>query len=859
MTSGGDLSIGVEKFFDQSIALSVDGDTSTEGSTSPDLILSDLPTLNVNAPAFTSVSSMTPVIITKNVEIGNERWKPNATVVEENVSSISLSELPQPFIGTDGLYYWPTEVVNNFPQTVVVDTIQNGTPTAVVSGHETQIYSTQVNGPTELANHGVQTDSLPKDIPHEELKRLIQLQFEYYFSRENLANDSYLVSQMDGDQYVPISTVAKFNQVRKLTSNMDLIVEALKESPYVQLDETEQKVRANMKRCIVILREIPESTPMEEVKALFSHPNCPQWVTFEFALNDSWYVTFDCEDDAKKAYRYLREEVQNFRGRPLMARIKAKTLLSRTVYLPKSSSSSSTTVTVTTPTESTAQFTPPLQPISTFTLPPNAVFHQPQSFPFYATAAPVNGNPLIPGAWIAPRQFVQQEMRPKNNYKHNVYMPNRNIMNGQRSFYKGSNPRHQFRNNYNNHMKVPMYERNGAVDSDERIPHYKRNGGNNTHIPNNVFRKEDPRYVRNGNSSNTNYNANANTKKDYRGNVMESPRFQRLRERRVKDEPSKSPESTADELSTTSDLALDLALENFPALPSPNSPNESDKSASSLKELASNALQLAQEKLCDEDVSPTSASDLSESSTDEMMSTSSIMSESLLMTTTINNTNAITSQSAPKISYAQMAQKPNKNPLSKEGFEGDNFKDLIVDISTSEIKKNTNSNNGKSETKSGGMTPRSQRRSSKGSPRTQRSKTNQETQRNEKLDKSTDDIQNNTSNQVKETYASKFGKGTQPKSPRSSFKGQSNNRNAPGSSKVDTTNLPPPRPLMSQIIKPPESKLNEIVLASGQNEQPGKSFSETVKAITTDDIVITASIEKSTIHLADSNKENINE
>ena len=35
------------------------------------------------------------------------------------------------------------------------------------------------------------------------------------------------------------------------------------ESPYVQLDETEQKVRANIKRCIVILREIPESTPKE--------------------------------------------------------------------------------------------------------------------------------------------------------------------------------------------------------------------------------------------------------------------------------------------------------------------------------------------------------------------------------------------------------------------------------------------------------------------------------------------------------------------------------------------------------------------------------------------------------------------
>ena len=47
-------------------------------------------------------------------------------------------------------------------------------------------------------------------------------------SRENLANDSYLVSQMDADQYVPISTVAGFNQVKRLTSNMELVVECLR-------------------------------------------------------------------------------------------------------------------------------------------------------------------------------------------------------------------------------------------------------------------------------------------------------------------------------------------------------------------------------------------------------------------------------------------------------------------------------------------------------------------------------------------------------------------------------------------------------------------------------------------------------
>lgn len=38
------------------------------------------------------------------------------------------------------------------------------------------------------------------------------------------------------------------------------------ESPNVQVDEEGHKVRPNHKRCIVILREIPENTPAEEIK-----------------------------------------------------------------------------------------------------------------------------------------------------------------------------------------------------------------------------------------------------------------------------------------------------------------------------------------------------------------------------------------------------------------------------------------------------------------------------------------------------------------------------------------------------------------------------------------------------------------
>jgi len=37
----------------------------------------------------------------------------------------------------------------------------------------------------------------------------------------------YLLSQMDSDQYVSLNVIARFNQVRRLTSSMELILEAL--------------------------------------------------------------------------------------------------------------------------------------------------------------------------------------------------------------------------------------------------------------------------------------------------------------------------------------------------------------------------------------------------------------------------------------------------------------------------------------------------------------------------------------------------------------------------------------------------------------------------------------------------------
>lgn len=157
----------------------------------------------------------------------------------------------------------------------------------------------------------------------ENLRESLKKELEFYFSRENLSKDLYLMSQMDSDQFVPIWTIASMEGIKVLTTDMDLILDVLKSSPMVQVDEKGERVRPNHKRCIIILREVPETTPIEEVESLFKNENCPKVISVEFAHNNNWYITFQSDTDAQQAYKYLREEVKTFQGKPIMARIKA--------------------------------------------------------------------------------------------------------------------------------------------------------------------------------------------------------------------------------------------------------------------------------------------------------------------------------------------------------------------------------------------------------------------------------------------------------------------------------------------------------------------------------------------------------
>lgn len=62
---------------------------------------------------------------------------------------------------------------------------------------------------------------------------------------------------------------------KQVVANLFFVI-FVPESPNLQVDDSGEKVRPNVKRCIVVLREIPESTPIEVLcpKYFFIVNNC---------------------------------------------------------------------------------------------------------------------------------------------------------------------------------------------------------------------------------------------------------------------------------------------------------------------------------------------------------------------------------------------------------------------------------------------------------------------------------------------------------------------------------------------------------------------------------------------------------
>ncbi|CEP14115.1 hypothetical protein [Parasitella parasitica] len=237
-------------------------------------------------------------------------------------NQLKKPDFPMPYV-----YYYPTSTMY-YPSidknSIGAFTTTTTTATAIPTTRDDEdleiiVHDESMNNVDPVGTR--QTSSSDQNKPID-----LKKQLEFYFSRQNLVNDTFLVSQMDSELYVPISLVANFRRVREWTTDLNLIVQTLRDSSAVTVDESGTKVKPNIsvQRNTVILRDVPECT-QDEIEELLKELNSPPVQSIKQDIGNMWYFIFESEDDALKLLLDVRG--RSFKGQAIAARMKSEPVL----------------------------------------------------------------------------------------------------------------------------------------------------------------------------------------------------------------------------------------------------------------------------------------------------------------------------------------------------------------------------------------------------------------------------------------------------------------------------------------------------------------------------------------------------
>ncbi|KAL2316929.1 hypothetical protein Fmac_030805 [Flemingia macrophylla] len=104
--------------------------------------------------------------------------------------------------------------------------------------------------PRHFVSYPVNPTPQPPSPETASLRASIVKQIDYYFSDENLENDRYLISLMDDQGWVPISTVAGFKRVKRMCEDISYILDALQSSNTVEVQGDKIRKRNNWSKWI---------------------------------------------------------------------------------------------------------------------------------------------------------------------------------------------------------------------------------------------------------------------------------------------------------------------------------------------------------------------------------------------------------------------------------------------------------------------------------------------------------------------------------------------------------------------------------------------------------------------------------
>ncbi|XP_077231595.1 uncharacterized protein LOC143864704 isoform X3 [Tasmannia lanceolata] len=98
-----------------------------------------------------------------------------------------------------------------------------------------------------------------------ELCNSLLAQIEYYFSDRNLMEDSYLKGQMDNQGWVSVHLISEFKRVKHLTSDINLILDALRPSALVEVQGNKMRRRGDWNTWISPSGSVSPTSPSQNI------------------------------------------------------------------------------------------------------------------------------------------------------------------------------------------------------------------------------------------------------------------------------------------------------------------------------------------------------------------------------------------------------------------------------------------------------------------------------------------------------------------------------------------------------------------------------------------------------------------
>lgn len=151
-------------------------------------------------------------------------------------------------------------------------------------------------------------------------------QVEFYFSVHNLPRDKFLKANMDGEGWVSLEVMLKFNRLRAISDSSDVIAAALASSDVMVVSDDKTKIKraealsgtADFSSNIIYAKGFPDNAELEEIESVFQTFGNVGRVDMRRikstqAFKGSVFVTFTTKESAEKA---IAGPVK-FMGKPL--------------------------------------------------------------------------------------------------------------------------------------------------------------------------------------------------------------------------------------------------------------------------------------------------------------------------------------------------------------------------------------------------------------------------------------------------------------------------------------------------------------------------------------------------------------